>query len=43
MAVGVAGHFNFVPGEVEVGEHAIVGVAGIIKRELEGQQGLFSM
>lgn len=34
MAVGVAGHFDFVAGEVEVGEHTIVGIAGIIEREL---------
>jgi hypothetical protein len=42
MAVGVAGHFDFVPGEVEIGEHAIVGVAGIIERELVDVSGLCS-
>lgn len=34
MAVCVAGHFDFVPSEVEVGEHAIVGATSIVEREL---------
>lgn len=36
MTVGIAGHFDFEPVEVEIGEHTIVGTASIVERELRG-------
>ena len=36
MAVGIAGHLDLEPSEVEVGEHAVAGVASIVERELDG-------
>lgn len=35
MSVGVFGHFDFQPGEVYVGEHAVRGIACIVKGKLE--------
>lgn len=35
MAASVFGHFNFQPGEVYIREHAVGGIACIIKGKLE--------
>ena len=34
MAIGIASHLHLQPTDVEVGEHAVTGVACIVEREL---------
>lgn len=42
MTICVAGHFDLEAGEVEVGEHAVVGAARIIEWQLLEHQILLS-